>query len=223
MIELVKVSGHQEGNLRAHDILKVHLHKNSLLVMCGGIYTNYTTMIVQPNDLQIKAACIGDERFGEQFHAHSNELMLKNQGVLDYYEKKDVEFYKILHGDTIENTAKNYNLIFSSLLSRFEERIGVVGIGVDDHTAGIFPHSIALHSRENIIYEHVANEFGERITMTMNALFQFTTFVILSFGEKKAEAIRRVLNDAENDINNYPAIFYRQTPIKSYLITDQAI
>ncbi|MBI4037574.1 6-phosphogluconolactonase [Candidatus Curtissbacteria bacterium] len=223
MIELIKVSGHQEGNVRAHDILKLHLHKNSLLVMCGGIYTNYTTMIVEPNDLRIKAACIGDERFGEQFHLHSNELMLKNQGVINYFEKSGVEFYKVLHGDTIENTARNYNLIFSSLFLRFPERVGVVGIGVDDHTAGIFPHSIALHAKDNVIYEHVANEFGERITMTMNALSQFTTFVILSFGEKKAEAIRRVLNDAENDINSFPAIFYRKTSIKSYLITDQAI
>lgn len=220
MIQIIKVSGHEEGNRKAHELLKVHLSKKSLLVMCGGIYTDYRAMIVVPNDLLIGAACVGDERYGEQFHMHSNELLIKNFGVLSYFEKKGIEFYKILNGQDVHSTAKQYNLIATALLSRFGERVGVMGIGADAHTAGIFPQSLATHSPDYVVEEAVDNEFSERITMTLKALGEFTTFVILAFGEKKVQAIRTVLDETETDLYKYPAVFYRTSPIRSYLITD---
>src|SRR3989344_3103322 len=98
MIELVKVNGHEEGNQRAHDLLKMHTGPETLLVLCGGIYTNYKTMIVEPGDVKFGAVCMGDERYGEPFHNESNELMIQNFGVLDYCARKGIEFYRILEG-----------------------------------------------------------------------------------------------------------------------------
>lgn len=220
MIQIIKVSGHEEGNRKAHELLKVHLSKKSLLVMCGGLYTNYKSMIVEPNDLLIGAACMGDERYGEQFHMHSNELLIKNFGAISYFEKKGIEFYKILNGLDVHSTAKQYNLIVTALFDRFPERVGIMGIGADVHTAGIFPQSLATHSPDNVVEEAVASEFSERITMTSQALSQFTTFVVMTFGDKKIQAVKTVLDETEVDVHKYPAVFYRTSPIRSYLITD---
>ena len=66
-------------------------------------------------------------------------------------------------------------------------------------------------------------KFPKRLTLTLKAFGEFTGFVILMFGEEKKDAVRLMLDDAENDMQKYPAIFYRKSKIKSYLITDQNI
>ena len=222
MIDLIKVSGHEEGNERAHELLKMHCNEETLLVMCGGLYTNYRNMLVEPNDVAVGAACVGDERYGEPFHGESNELMIQNFGVLDYFAKSGKEFYRILEGKSMQETADDYNKIMKSLFSRFKFKVGVMGLGVDLHTAGIFPHSLATKSNEYVVGESVNNAFSERITMTIKALSEFDNFLILAFSEKKREAITKLLDVNVNDEQKYPAVVYRKSPAKSYLITDVA-
>jgi hypothetical protein len=41
------------------------------------------------------------------------------------------------------------------------------------------------------------------------------------FGQEKKEALEIMLDEVENDVGKYPAVFYRKSKIKSYLITDQ--
>ena len=220
MIKLVKVKDRGEGNLRAHNILKSIVDKETLLALSGGTSPDYSKMIVDPADILPGAICVVDERYGKPFHVDSNELLLKNAGVIDYCQRKGIDFYKILEGKGIEATAEDYNQLMSELFVKFPKKVGVMGIGSNLHTAGIFPYSAAAKAPHYVVSEEVEDKFPLRVTLTLRALGEFQTFVILAFGEEKREAVKIMLDENENDMQACPAIFYRKCFAKSFLITD---
>ncbi|MBI4097520.1 MAG: 6-phosphogluconolactonase [Candidatus Levybacteria bacterium] len=101
----------------------------------------------------IKTGAVGlvDERFGEKWHKGSNELMIKNTGILDYFESLNIRFYpilqdskkkesvyhKLVYDTTIEQIAKDYDESLRFLFKYFPKTVGILGIGEDGHTAGI--------------------------------------------------------------------------------------
>lgn len=220
MIDLVRVSDRTDGNKKAHDLLKKIVDGQTLLALSGGTTPNYRKMIVEPGDISPGAICVADERYGEPFHKDSNELLLKNQGVKDCTDEKCIEAHKTLKGLDFLETAKEYNFKIKELFARFPKRVGVMGIGANLHTAGIFPNSVAAHSPNLVVGEVVDDRFPKRITLTLKALGEFQYFVILVFGQEKKDAILKMLDESENDMQKYPAIFYRKSKAKAYLITD---
>lgn len=220
MINLIKLKDKAEGNAKAHDILKGIVDSQTLLALSGGTTPDYKAMIINPGDVEPGAICVVDERYGEPFHENSNELLLKNAGVIDYCERKGIDFYKILERRGIDQTAEDYDQLMSELFVKYPKKVGVMGVGQDLHTAGIFPKNIAAHSPNLVVCETVADKFPQRITLTLKALGEFGYFIILVFGEEKREALRKMLDEKENDMQKFPAIFYRKCKAKSWLITD---
>lgn len=237
MIQIVKVNSRDEGNLKAHEILQTIIDKEKLLVLSGGTSPDYRKMIVEPALLPFNsptgyaaqteflpgAICLADERSGLPYHEHSNELILKQQGIEELAQTKKIEYQRILTGGGLEQTAHDYDIAMGFLFSRFAKRVGIMGIGSNLHTAGIFPHSKALISNSLVVGEVVNDDFPRRITITMKALDTFQYFIILAFGAEKKEPLLKVLDENENDLSSYPAIFYRKCYAKAYLITDQEI
>src|SRR3989344_5821337 len=225
MIDVVKVKNQGEGNKKAHNILKKLVDSKTLLALSGGTSVDYSLMIATTEDTEILpgAICVVDERYGKPFHKNSNELLMKNQGVKDFADRECVESHKVLKGKDFLETAKVYEKEIEDLFKKFKKKVGVMGIGANLHTASIFPYSAAAHSADYVVSEEVDNEFRQRVTLTLKALGEFTNFVILAFGKEKKDALRRVLDEKENDMQKYPAIFYRKSKIKSYLITDQTL
>lgn len=223
MINLVKVGNRKEGQKKAHDLLKKEVNMHSLLALSGGTSMDYKTMLVQPDDVIPGAITVVDERYGEPFHKDSNEFLFKNFGVFDFADKHDTGLVKFLNGKDFLETAKDYEKEIEGLFSKFEKKVGVMGVGTNLHTAGIFPYSAAARSPNFVEAEIVEDQFSKRLTLTLRALGEFSAFVILMFGEEKREAIKIMLDDGENDMQKFPAIFYRKAKIKSYLITDQVL
>jgi 6-phosphogluconolactonase/glucosamine-6-phosphate isomerase/deaminase len=223
MIKIVKVKDKAEGNLRAHEILKEIVDGQTLLALSGGTSVDYRSMLVEPDDVVPGTVCAVDERFGEPFFADSNELLMKSAGILDFCEKHKIEFHKILQGVDFLETEKVYDKMIADLFSRFSKKVGVMGVGSNLHTAGIWPESAAVKSPDYVSSIAVDDKFPKRITLTLKALGEFTNFVVLMFGDEKREAVLKILDEGENDMQKYPAIFYRKCPIKAYLITDQHI
>ena len=219
MIKIVNVEDREEGNKKAHDILKKLVDDKTLLALSGGTSVDYRVILDQ-NDINPGAICVVDERFGKPFHKDSNELLLKNQGVKDFADRFCIESHKILKGKDFLETAKIYEKEIEELFKKFKKKVGVMGIGTNFHTAGIFPYSVAAKGPNFVQAEVVDDQFPKRITLTLKALRQFTNFMILAFGKEKKDALRRVLDEKENDMQKYPAIFYRKSKIKSYLTTD---
>ena len=219
MIDVVKVKNREEGNRKAHDILKKLVDKKTLLALSGGTSVDYRVMFGQ-DEINPGAICVVDERFGKPFHKDSNELLLKNQGVKDFADRFCIESHKILKGKDFLETAKVYEKEIEDLFKKFKKKVGVMGIGANLHTAGIFPQSVAGKSPNFVEAEVVEDTFPKRITLTLKALGEFMNFVILGFGKEKKDALRKILDEKENDMQKYPAIFYRKSFAKSYLITD---
>lgn len=220
MIDLVRVKDRDEAQIKAHDLLKDLVDGQTLLALSGGRTPDYRKMIVEPADINPGAICVVDERYGEPFHEKSNELLLKNQGVKECTDDRCIEAHKILIGKDFLETGREYEKVMEDLFARFKKRIGVMGIGADLHTAGILPFSVATKSPNYVEAQVVDDAYRERITITMKALGEFTGFVVLVLGDEKREALKIMLDEQENDMQKYPAVFYRRASIRSYLITD---
>lgn len=220
MIELVKVKDKVEGQVKAHEILKKIVNDKTLLALSGGTSVDYRKMIVEPGDIDPGAICVVDERFGASFHTDSNEKLLMDAGVKECTDDKCIEARKYLVGLGFEETAKKYGEVMADLFSRFPKRVGVMGVGTNLHTAGIFPNSKAVKSENFVEAIEVEDKFTQRLTLTIKALGEFTGFVIMMFGQEKKEALEIMLDEKENDEEKYPAVFYRKSKIKGYLITN---
>lgn len=223
MIDLVKVKDKADGNRKAHDILKKIVDGQTLLALSGGTSVDYETMLVKPDDVVPGAVCVVDERYGEPFHADSNEFLMKKAGVKDFADKHCIESRKILSGADFIETGKNYDKVIANLFSQFKKKVGVMGVGTNMHTGGIWPESVAAKSPDLVSAITADDQFPKRITLTLKALGQFTNFLVLMFGEGKKAAILKILDGGEHDMQKYPAIFYRKSPVKAYLITDQSL
>lgn len=236
MIEVVKVKDRDEGNLRARDIIKNIVDSQTLLALSGGTSPDYRKMIVEPatplrsarqsfegQSIMPGAICVVDERYGEPFHKDSNELLLQNAQVFDFAQKNSIELHKILCGREILETEKEYDKTIIDLFGKFSKKVGVMGVGANLHTAGVFPYSAAVKAPDFVVAETVEDKFPQRITLTLRALGEFANFVILAFGPAKQDALRVMLDEKETDMQKYPAIFYRKCFAKSWLITDQEV
>lgn len=220
MIKLIRVKDKDEGQKKAHDLLKKLVDRKTLLALSGGSTPDYRKMIVEPGDIMPGAICVTDERFGEPFHENSNELLLKTSGIKDCADGMCIEAHKILTGHNFLETEKKYEKVIAELFGRFKKRVGVMGIGSDLHTAGVFPFSAAGKSPDYVVAEVVKNQFSKRISLSLKALGEFTAFIILAFGSAKQDALKKLLDSKENNMQKYPAIFYRKSKIPTYLITD---
>ncbi len=220
MIEVIKVGSREEGQVRAHELLRILVDGQTLLALSGGTSPNYQTMIVRPGDIKPGAICVVDDRFGEPFHEGSNELLLRNADVIKFAGDYGIEVHKVLSGKGFLETASDYNEAIAALFRKFPKKVGVMGIGGNVHTAGIFPDSAASTSPDFVVGETVDDKYPERITLTLQALSEFSAFIVLAFGQDKKEALQRMLDEQENDMKKYPAVFYRMSSIPTYLITD---
>lgn len=221
MIEVIRVNSREEGQDRAHALLRTLVDGQTLLALSGGTSPNYQRMIVGPGDIKPGAICVVDDRFGEPFHEGSNELLIRDAGVKDFADRECIETHKVLSGKGFSETASDYNGTIDDLIEKFPKRVGVMGIGGNVHTAGIFPDSVAASQFSDfVVGETVDDKYPQRITLTLTALRQFSAFVILVFGQDKKEALEIMLDEAQNDMQKYPAVFYRKSSIPTYLITD---
>lgn len=209
MIQIIKVKDKSEGRKKAYDILEKIVDSKTLLALSGGTSPDYKKMLL---GISSGAICVVDERYGKPFHKDSNELLIKKFGIKS--------FNKILQGHDFLQTAKDYEKLIEELFAKFPKKIGIMGIGSNLHTAGIFPYSVAAKSPNFVEGEVVKNQFPKRVTLTLKALGEFSNFVILMFGEDKKKTLKKLLDENQNDMQKYPAIFYRKAPIQSYLITD---
>ncbi|HSX18851.1 MAG TPA: 6-phosphogluconolactonase [Candidatus Saccharimonadales bacterium] len=247
MIKVITVKNKAEGNLKAHELLKKIVDKKTLLGLSGGTTPDYQKMIMEPGDVLPGAVFIVDDRWTEDPDGSNLEAM-KKIGLNKYLANAKIDFYGIpLKSDCddcecedeencddcdcedcecsldVSAVVEGYENLLGDLYAKYPKKVAVMGIGSNVHTSGIFPNSEASKSKQLVVYDKVEDEYPERITTTFKALEKFDTFVILAFGEDKKEALRIVMDKEENDMQKYPAVFYRKTKSDCYLVTDQKI
>src|SRR5437867_3031529 len=98
-ITVVAVENEEKGLKLAEDLVKSHWKPDTALFVSGGrtpraLYESIAKW--DGEDFSRRAVAMLDERFGEPNHPDSNERMLKETGFLNFLEKAEIPFYKII-------------------------------------------------------------------------------------------------------------------------------
>ncbi len=140
---------------------------------------------------------LADERFGELDGANENWRQLLDAGLtLD-----GASLYRPLDGKNIDETTDNFNNWLSQNLSLADYKIGIFGIGSDNHTAGIKPNSQPTDTK-NYAYSYTGDDF-DRITISNLTIVKLDKIVAQASGADKLEAIEKLFAD-DYPINTYP-------------------
>lgn len=233
---VVKDAG--EGITVAKNLLEKIVDSQTVLFLSGGRTPKemYTELAFN-GTLKPGAVALVDERYGEPFHATSNELMIRDTGFLDYLNRKNIRFFPILkEGLSREQIAEEYDGTVRLLLNQFRNSVGILGIGLDGHTAGIAgnranfhnPLFDAEHKNEWVgSFDDQTGMFKERVTMTFPALSALSSEIVLVFGEDKKNALEKMLESGSpaGGEQEIPARFFTRADIaeKTLVITDQKI
>ncbi len=206
--------------------------RKSVLYLSGGkTPKRLYTQIAKKEQIIPGAVGLIDERYGGRFHSNSNEKMIRETGLLRYFEILDIPFFPILHQEkSREETALAYDEKYRSLLSTFSKHVGILGIGEDGHTAGIpslnsnLKSQISkIHSANNFVteYNYMKVKYGERVTMTFAGLSMLDVLLVLVFGSAKRNVLKMVFSEGSEE--EVPGRFYKRPEIakKTILITDQ--
>jgi 6-phosphogluconolactonase/glucosamine-6-phosphate isomerase/deaminase len=145
-----------------------------------------------------------DERYGPVGHADSNWQQLLAAG----FTLPGAVLIPVLNAVSLEETARAYNQVLQRELAAADYKLGLFGLGVDGHTAGILPHSPAVFSAD-LACAYDAGNF-QRLTMTPRALAWLDEAVVYAVGTNKRSAWAELAADV--NINDQPAQALKQIP-----------
>lgn len=240
-IHVVSVADEREGIALALPLFASILSKQAVVYLSGGRTPKALYAHIAKEEMIIPGAfAMVDERYGPPMHENSNELMLKESGLLRYAQMRQIPFYQMLKGDNREETADAYDQTVRELHARYQQHVALLGIGMDGHTAGIpAPLSVGLkdealttwledlknrsRSRMVIDYDDARGFYKERITMTYAGLLMMDILIVLVFGNDKKMALELMFEDGPED--EVPSRFFKRPDIvkKTILLTDQPI
>lgn len=233
-ILLVQVSDSAAGLTLANELLLALVDSKTLLLLSGG-RTPWALYETIASEEKLRPGAVGmiDERYGQKWHEASNEKKLQETGLLQYYQYTGIPVYLWLQeGLSREETATANDEQLRELLQTYQNAIGILGIGLDGHTAGIAGNRANFHNplfnaeRKHLLvseFNDSTGMFKERVTMTFLGLAMLDLMIILVFGADKQEALESMFSvGPEQEI---PARFYKRPEIakKTLLITDQKV
>ncbi|MGA2911839.1 MAG: 6-phosphogluconolactonase [Candidatus Levyibacteriota bacterium] len=229
-MNIIKVKNPQEGVEVCKKLLYEKVSRNSVLFLSGGSTpkTLYQSL-AQERKLKAGAVALIDERFGEKLHENSNEKMIRDTGLIQYLLKQNVRFYPVLENKSFEETTKDYDETVRYLFNYFPKSVGILGVGVDGHTAGLpagmTNDQFSISNKTDLVTSF--NDFPaaqkQRITLTFLGLSKLDEIIVLVFGKDKKKALRLMFKPGS--VTQIPSRFLTQPKIteKVTLITDQDI
>lgn len=147
------------------------------------------------SDIALKKLSITltDERFGPIAHDESNWAQLTKNG----FSMTGATLLPVLSGANLEHTILNFDQSLARLFQENDYRIGLFGIGIDGHTAGILPGSSAVTAK-TLACGYEAEMFT-RITMTPRAIAYLDEAIVYAMGHSKKEVLQSMRGDIALD------------------------
>lgn len=156
----------------------------------------------------------GDERFVPQDHPDSNFRMAYQIWI----SKVQIPPQNVCRVHTEESTpekaAESYEKILVDFFKDSDEKPGatfdvtLLGLGVDGHTASLFPGSPALREKNCWVVAADAPPSvfpKKRITLTLPLINSSRGVIFLAMGEEKKSVIHTILKEPERAKKIYPA------------------
>lgn len=148
---------------------------------------------IKSKDLKKLTVALSDERYGPIGHADSNWFQLVQCG----FKLPGAKVVPILNGGSMEASVGRFDEILSREIKAADYRLGLIGIGADNHIAGIKPHSPAVNAT-TMATGYDWDDY-RRITMTFPAIESMDTVVTYLIGGAKLSAIEGLAKDAPLD------------------------
>jgi len=167
---------------------------------------------------------LADERFVPFKHPDSNYGMIRRD-ILERISLPPQNVHSIQIYQTPEISAEKYEedlrMFFNLGKGEFPEfDLILLGIGVEGHTASLFPGDSALSETHRLtVAVHLDEERHDRVTLTLPVINHTRNIVFLVLGESKAEIIKQVL---ENPQSNLPASRVRTENGRLFFLLDKA-
>lgn len=229
-MQIVVTENQEKGIEKAKEILYEKVSKKTVLFLSGGSTPKSLYQLLAKENI-IHPASVGmvDERYGAKFHKDSNELMIRETGLLAYLDTRGIPFFPILKGNTSrEKAAQEYDQITRDLFFKFHKSIAIMGVGADGHISSIIPNRedftnpLFSDERRHLFVDEFNDpnsSYGERIGMTFTGLHLIDTFIVLIFGKEKEEALQKMFT--QGSLEEIPARFFQQEASeKTIIITD---
>jgi len=230
---LIATTSQVNGLKFVKELLYRIVNEHSLLLLSGGKTPKELYQQLAREEL-LTPGTVGqiDERYGDPFHENSNQKMISDTGLLQYFDSQKIPFYPILKKELRVNLSEKYDRTIRELLRIFQTSVGLCSIGSDGHTAGIagnrkdFVNPMFESTRKNDFvseFNDVHGIFKERISFTFTGLSQLHLLIVLVFGADKKTALELVFDEGPEVI--IPARFYKRPDVakKTLLITDQIL
>ena len=202
-------------------ILKqLKLNKHVLFFITGGSAISVGVKVVEllrniPNQnlLRNLKVTLTDERYGEVGHKDSNWQQLLDKG----FNLPQAKLIPVLTGNNREITVEKFNKNLEEEFKNSKEteyKIGLFGIGIDGHTAGILPNSPAIDSKD-WAFGYDAPNFSRnfsRITITPKAIEKLDEAIVWVQGEDKWKVLQSLLKE-NTAIIKQPAQILKKVPL----------
>jgi 6-phosphogluconolactonase len=140
----------------------------------------------------------GDERCVPPDDPRSNERMAR-EAFLDHVSIPQEQIHPIRCASSPQQSAQAYESTLKTFFGNHNPSFDTVllGLGVDGHTASLFPGSPALKENKRwVVATHSGNEDFERVTLTPVLINRAMNVVFLVAGKEKARILREVTEDA---------------------------
>lgn len=232
-MQIIVVDTLLKGIEKTKEVLHNEVDSSTVLFLSGGSTPKpFYHTFAQEQILKPAAVGMVDERFGQPMHTNSNELMIAQTGLLDYFSQHKIPFHSMLQKDkSREEVTEAYDKKMRDLFFTFPKSVAILGIGIDGHIAGIVPNrkgftNPLFSSAEKYLYVSSFSDprkYKERITMTFAGLSLVDKFLVLVFGKEKQKVLQKAFT--QGSMEEIPARFFQQPDIakKTLFITDQKI
>ncbi len=187
---------------------QLKLGKRVLFFMAGGSSISVAVKVAEllrEHPHQNLTITLTDERYGPSDHFNSNYFQLLEKG----FNLPEAKLIPVLIDDDRNITTEKFIKILEEELKLADYRIGLFGIGVDGHTAGILPNSLAIQCQD-LVCSYDTPVFS-RITITPKVIEKLDEAIVWAQGEEKWEVLKNL--EKNIDINLEPAQILKKVPL----------
>lgn len=162
-----------------------------------------------------------DERAVPSDHPDSNYKMAMDAGF-SQMPIPPHHIHRMRAEEQIELHARAYEEEITRTLGKHPFDLIMLGMGDDGHTASLFPHTTALHSKRLIEANFVPQKNTWRMTMTFPCLHLTSHLMVYAMGASKQEMFKTILSPTPQ-IDEWPAQGIGTSTCPATWIVDRSI
>ncbi len=217
-VELVVVRGPEDAAATAAALLTEVARARGAIALAGGSTPRraYELAAGALTDWGGASLWFGDERCVPADDPRSNQRLVA-EALL-----RRLTVAPAVHPVPTQLTPGEAASAYDALLQGVGLDLALLGLGLDGHTASLFPHAPSLRVRDRLAVAAAPglDPFVERVTLTIPALAAAAHVVFLAVGADKADAARRAFAEPPSEAT--PASLVRAGAGTTTVVLDEA-